>query len=94
MPDKYRFKLAYVGFTPIMNDNIHVPAPFDNISFQLLDYLDRFIPMGFPEFVEPYDSIVWSAEGMPKKSVNQIRGQELDGNLLFVLAPVLESTSP
>ena len=65
MPDKYRFKLAYAGFTPIMNDNIHVPAPFDNISFQILDYFDRFIPMGFPEFVEPYDSIVWSAEGMP-----------------------------
>ena len=65
VPDKYRFKLAYAGFTPIMNDNIHVPAPFDNISFQILDYLDRFSPMGFPEFVEPYDSIVWSSEGMP-----------------------------
>lgn len=65
MPDKYRFKLAYAGFTSIMNDNVNVPAPFDNISFRILDYLDRFSPMGFLEFVEPYDSIVWSAEDMP-----------------------------
>lgn len=64
-PDKYRFKLAKAGFTPFMNDDFKVPAPFDNLSFRLLDYLDRDIPLGLPEFVEPYDSIVWSAKGMP-----------------------------
>ncbi|MDE7145186.1 MAG: hypothetical protein K2O30_03425, partial [Duncaniella sp.] len=65
MPDKYRFKLAKAGFTPFMYDDFQVPAPFDNLSFRLLDYLDRYSPFGFPEFVEPYDSIVWSAKGMP-----------------------------
>ena len=65
VPDKYRFKLAKAGLTPFMYDDFRVPAPFDNLAFQIRDYLDRFRPIGFPEFVQPYDSIVWSAEGMP-----------------------------
>lgn len=65
IPDKYRFRLAEAGFMPFMNDDFQVPAPFDNLSFILLDYLDRYSPLGIPEFVEPYDSIVWSAKGMP-----------------------------
>lgn len=65
IPDKYRFKLVKAGLTPFMYDDFQVPAPFDNLAFQIRDYLDRFRPMGFPEFVQPYDSIVWSAEDMP-----------------------------
>lgn len=64
-PDEYKFKLAKAGFTPFMYDEFQVPAPFDNLSFRLLDYLDRYTSLGFPKFVEPYDSIVWSAKGMP-----------------------------
>lgn len=50
---------------PFMDDNFQVPAPFDNLSFKIVDYLDRYTPVGIPEFVEPYDSIVWSAKDMP-----------------------------
>lgn len=64
-PDKYKFKLAKAGFTPFMNDDFQVPAPFECMSFRMLDYLERYIPFGFPDYVEPYDSIVWSAKGMP-----------------------------
>lgn len=65
MPDKFQFKLAKSGFMPFMDDNFQVPAPFDNLSFKIVDYLDRYTPVGIPEFVEPYDSIVWSAKDMP-----------------------------
>lgn len=65
VPDKYQFKLAKSGFMPFMDDNFQVPAPFDNLSFKIVDYLDRYTPVGIPEFVEPYDSIVWSAKDMP-----------------------------
>ncbi len=65
LPDKYRFKLVKAGLTPFMYDDFRVPAPFDNLAFQIRDYLDRYNPFGFPEFVQSYDSIVWSAEGMP-----------------------------
>lgn len=65
MPDIFQFKLAKSGFMPFMDDNFQVPAPFDNLSFKIVDYLDRYTPVGIPEFVEPYDSIVWSAKDMP-----------------------------
>lgn len=65
VPDKYQFKLAKSSFMPFMDDNFQVPAPFDNLSFKIVDYLDRYTPLGIPEFVEPYDSIVWSAKDMP-----------------------------
>lgn len=64
MPDKYKFKIAKSGFSPFMHDDFHTPAPFDNLTFEIRDYLDRYYLL-FPEFLEPYDSIVWSAKDMP-----------------------------
>ncbi len=65
LEDKYKFQLAYTGLMPFMNDDFTVPAPFDNLSFRVTDYLGRFQSLGFPEFTQHYDSIVWCAEGMP-----------------------------
>lgn len=65
LPDKYKFKLVRGALMPFMNDDFTVPAPFDNVSYKITDYLERFQAFGFPEFTEPYDSIVWSADGFP-----------------------------
>ncbi len=63
--DKYKFQLVQSYFTPFMNDNFSVPAIFDNISYQINDYLDRYHGSGCPEFTQHYDSIVWCADGLP-----------------------------
>ncbi len=65
LPDKYKFKLVMGELMPFMNEFFTVPAPFDNITYCVTDYLDRHQIFGFPEFTEPYDSIVWCAEGFP-----------------------------
>lgn len=53
--DKYKFQLVQSYFTPFMNDNFSVPAIFDNISYQINDYLDRYHGSGCPEFTQHYD---------------------------------------
>lgn len=65
LPDKYKFKLIKAGLMPFMNDDFTVPAPFDNIIYRITDYYDRYQPIGFPEFTQHYDSIVWCADGFP-----------------------------
>lgn len=64
VPDKYKFKLAEGTLMPFMNGDFSVPAPFDNLSYRITDYYDRF-QVFFPEFVQYYDSIVWCADGFP-----------------------------
>ncbi len=63
--DNYKFKLVDAGVMPFMNDDFAVPAPFDNISYKITDNYDRFQAIGFPEFTQCYDSIVWCADGLP-----------------------------
>ena len=66
VPDEYRFKLTKSGYRPFMNDNFQIPAPMEGLTFRITDAYDRYEAIGYPKFVEYYDSIVWSAEGMPE----------------------------
>lgn len=63
--DNYKFKLVNAGVMPFMNDDFAVPAPFDNVSYKITDNHERFQAIGFPEFTQCYDSIVWCADGLP-----------------------------
>ena len=65
LSDKYKFKLVRAGLMPFMYDDFTVPAPFDNIIYRVTDYYERYQTMGFPEFTQHYDSIVWCADGFP-----------------------------
>lgn len=65
LPDKYKFKLVQGALMPFMNGDFGAAAPFDNLSFRITDYYDHYQALGFPEFTQPYDSIVWCAEGFP-----------------------------
>ncbi len=65
LPDKYKFKLVKGALIPFMNDDFGAPAPFDNISYRITDYYERYQVFGFPEFTHHYDSIVWCADGFP-----------------------------
>lgn len=65
LSDKYKFKLVRGALMPFMYDDFSIPAPLDNISFKITDYYDRFQVIGFPEFTQYYDSIVWCADEFP-----------------------------
>ena len=65
VPDKYKFKLVSAGLMPFMNDDFTVPAPFDNVSYRITNYYDSYQALGFPEYTQYYDSIVWCADGFP-----------------------------
>lgn len=64
VPDKYKFKLSEGALMPFMNEDFGVAAPFDNLSYRITDYYDRY-EVFFPEFIQYYDSIVWCADGFP-----------------------------
>ncbi len=65
VPDEQKFRLVRSGLSPFMNGDFTVPAPFDNITYQITDYLGRYQALGFPSFTAAYDSIVWCADGFP-----------------------------
>lgn len=65
LPEEAKFKMIKAGFTPLMHLNSPLPAPLDLVTFRITDINDYYTPLGFPEFTQHYDSIVWSAEGFP-----------------------------
>ncbi|MCM1138770.1 MAG: DUF4377 domain-containing protein [Muribaculum sp.] len=74
VPDKYKFKFVEAGMTTLMGDNYPFAAPFDNITYRITDNYERYEPVGFPEFTQYYDSIVWCADNLP----NTVRIYEQD----------------
>lgn len=65
LPDEYKFKLKQIGLRPFMNDDYILPAPLDQLVFSLTDINGNFSKEVLPEYTQYYDSIVWSAEGLP-----------------------------
>lgn len=65
VPEKAKFKMKQAGFTPLMHLDSQLPAPLDLLTFRITDINDYYVPIGFPEFTQHYDSIVWSADGFP-----------------------------
>lgn len=65
LPEEAKFKMKKAYFTPFMHLDTQFPAPLDLVTFRITDINDNYTPLGFPEFTQYYDSIVWSAEGFP-----------------------------
>jgi len=65
LPDEAKFKLKMVQITPLMNLDASVAAPFDFMTFRIVDNQDVYYPVGFPDFLQYYDSIVMVSPVMP-----------------------------
>ncbi len=65
LPKEAKFKMIMADFTPLMHLDSPLPAPLDLITFRITDINDHYMPIGFPEFTQYYDSIVWSADNFP-----------------------------
>lgn len=65
LPEEAKFKMVMDDFTPLMHLDSPLPAPLDLITFRITDINGHYAPMGFPEFTQYYDSIVWSADNYP-----------------------------
>lgn len=68
VPDEAKFKLEQLGFDTYMGLESSTPAPFENISYRVVNNKDEFNPY-FPEamgFYKYYDSIVMSSPILPE----------------------------
>ena len=64
-PEEAKFKLKMVQLNSFMNLDTPLAAPFDLLTFRIFDYQDEYTPLGYPEFLQYYDSIVMSTPVMP-----------------------------
>jgi len=80
LPDRYKFKLTQAGFTSFMNDDFALPAPFDLLTFRITGYNGEYSSLGFPEYVQHYDSIVWSGKDLPNTLKIYDKMQKEDSN--------------
>ncbi|MDO4160957.1 MAG: DUF4377 domain-containing protein [Prevotellaceae bacterium] len=64
-PEEARFKLKMVQLKPFMDLDTPLAAPFDMLIFRIFDYKDEYTPVGYPEFVHYYDSIMMTTPTMP-----------------------------
>lgn len=65
LPNKYKFKLKQIELRPFMDDDFILPAPLDQLILGITDINDNYSPNIFPDYTQYYDSIIWSAEGLP-----------------------------
>lgn len=65
LPEEAKFKIVMKDFTPMMHIESPLPAPLDLLTFRITDINNHYTPVGFPEFTQYYDSIVWNAENFP-----------------------------
>ena len=54
-----------ISLNSFMNLDTPLAAPFDLLTFRIFDYQDEYTPLGYPEFLQYYDSIVMSTPVMP-----------------------------
>ena len=64
-PEEAKFKFKMVQLNPFMNLDTPLAAPFDLLTFRIFDHQDEYTPLGYPEFLQYYDSIVMSTLVMP-----------------------------
>lgn len=65
LPEEAKFRMIVEDFTPFMHLDSPLPAPLDLVTFRITDINGNYMPFGFPEFTQYYDSIVWSADNFP-----------------------------
>lgn len=65
LPDEAKFKLKMTQLVPFMELETTLAAPFDFLTFRILDNQDEFSFLQNPKFLQYYDSIVMSSPVMP-----------------------------
>lgn len=67
LSQSYRFKIKPTSRpTTLMGEDYTIAAPLDLVSFRITDgYANDKVGLDMPSFIEPYDSIVWSAKELP-----------------------------
>lgn len=66
LPEEAKFKLKMGQLEPFMHMDTPMPAPFDLLTFKLVDYQDEYnFLYGNAVFLQYYDSIVVSSPVMP-----------------------------
>ena len=63
--DEAKFGFKMLRLTPLNNLNSPVAAPFDFLTFRILDHKGEYSFPDKPKFVEYYDSIVMASPNMP-----------------------------
>lgn len=67
LPEEAKFKLKMVRLLPYMDLDTPLAAPFDFLTFRILDYNDEYSFPAMPDFLEYYDLIEMSSPGLPDK---------------------------
>lgn len=78
LPEEAKFKLQMVQLTPFMNLDTPLAAPFDFLTFRILDHRGEYNVLGDVQFLQYYDSIVMSSPAMPE--TYRIYQKEADEN--------------
>ncbi len=65
LPDEAKFKLKMVQLTPFMGLDTPLAAPFDFLTFRILNHKDEYTFFALPEFVKYYDLIEMSSPNLP-----------------------------
>ena len=65
LPEEAKFKLQMVQLTPFMDLDTPLAAPFDFLTFQILNHKDEYISPVLPDFLKYYDLIEMSSPVLP-----------------------------
>lgn len=65
LPEEAKFKLKMVQLTPFMDLDTPLAAPFDFLTFRILNHKDEYSFLATPEFLKYYDRIEMSSPGLP-----------------------------
>lgn len=78
LPEEAKFKIKMVQLTPFMDLDTPIAAPFDLLTFRILNHKDEYVFPDNPEFLQYYDSIVVSSPVMP--NTYRVYQKEADGS--------------
>jgi hypothetical protein len=65
LPEEAKFKLKMVQLNPFMDLDTPLAAPFDFLTFRILDHNDRYVFPATPDFLKYYDLIEMSSPALP-----------------------------
>lgn len=65
LPEEAKFKLKMVQFAPFMDLDTPLAAPFDFLTFRILNYRDEYSVFATPDFLKYYDLIEMSSPVLP-----------------------------
>ncbi len=65
LPEEAKFKLEMVQLNPFMNLETSLAAPFDFLTFRILNHKDEYCFPVMPDFLKYYDLIEMSSPALP-----------------------------